>query len=361
MIKKELRYSYNDVSIIPAKVSGIEHRSDCCPYIYNYNGVDFLPLITAPMTSVVGMDNYEKYLGNGIIPILPRGTSLDDRLGTHQVWSAYSLAEVESVFLASKLNSAVDFCSWSFNILIDIANGHMQKLYDVVSRLKKKRGPSVRIMVGNIANPETYEVCEAAGVDYVRVGIGSGRGCITSSNVSVHYPMASLIEETYMVKERIHGKCKIVADGGIRNYSDVIKALALGADYVMIGSVFAKMLESSAPICDVSGNILRASDISYLGGGRFTDASGNQVNPRKQFYGMASALGQIDIDGKKTKTAEGIDMYLPVEYTMESWVNNFRDYLRSAMSYTGAHTLADFIGKPELAVISENTYQSVNK
>lgn len=355
MIKKELKYSYNDVSIVPAKVSGIDHRGECNPFIYN----DVLPLFTAPMSSIVNEVNRERFMDNGIIPILPRSINLNIRLDyTHRgKWSAYSLKETSENFLG---DNNFSFSSKPFPILIDIANGHMSCLYDLVYKLREQYGELLTIMLGNIANPETYEICEKFGVNYVRVGIGSGRGCITSSNVSVHYPMASLIEETFLVKSRIGGKCKIIADGGVRNYSDVIKALALGADYVMVGSVFSKMLESAAPVENEEGYTIPNKDITYIGGGKFTIGDEEAIL-RKHFYGMASGLGQIAIGGKKTKTAEGIDMYLPVEYTISSWVENFKDYLRSAMSYTGAHNLEEFIGKPDLVVISENTYQSVNK
>ena len=71
-------------------------------------------------------------------------------------------------------------------------------------------------------------------------------GCLSTSNTGIHYPIASLINDIVQIRDEISSKYdklpKIIADGGIRNYSDAIKALALGSDYVMIGSVFAKML-----------------------------------------------------------------------------------------------------------------------
>ena len=108
-------------------------------------------------------------------------------------------------------------------------------------------------MVGNIANPETYRICVESRVDYVRCSVGTGAGCITCSNTGIGYPIASLISEIAAIKEELidngvpeFSLTKIVADGGIRNYSDIVKAIALGADYVMCGSIFAIMLESAA-------------------------------------------------------------------------------------------------------------------
>ena len=79
------------------------------------------------------------------------------------------------------------------------------------------------------------------------------------------------------------------------------------------------------------------------------------------FYGMASREGQIAMNGKKTKTSEGIKKLIKVEYTMSGWVENFTDYLRSSMSYTGNFTLDDFKNKTNLIVNSKNAVEVVNK
>ena len=167
-------------------------------------------------------------------------------------------------------------------------------------------------------------------------------GCITSSNTSIHTPLATLIDDISTLRTEIkdkYGKLPyIVADGGIRNYSDVIKAIALGADYVMIGSVFAKMEESAAP--------------------KGTNERGEKIIT---FYGMASKQGQIAMNGCKKKTSEGLVTQLKVEYTMNGWVNNFMDYLRSAMSYVGTRTLDDFKNKVNVIINSPNAVNAVNK
>ena len=252
---------------------------------------------------------------------------------------------------------------------------------------------SLIVMVGNIANPETYRVCIESHVDYVRCSIGTGAGCITCSNTSIGYPIASLISEIAAIKEEYVGRgltnpTKIVADGGIRNYSDVIKALALGADYVMVGSVFSRMLESSAVKIMEKGftgkkiqlrfPIERYENIRYENScwkGDYTDEfvnkmeiSGHKVDKKDhiigqlqaRFYGMASKAGQIAMKGKKVHTSEGIEKTLPVTYTIGTWVENMIDYLRSAMSYTNSRTL-DELRKADVVIVSNNTYNSVNK
>ena len=214
-------------------------------------------------------------------------------------------------------------------------------------------------------------------IDYIRVGIGGGSGCITTSNVSIHYPQASLIDECYKIKK--HWKnytskiiCpEIIADGGIRNYDHVIKALALGADYVMIGSLFAQCIESAGEKY-VAGQ--KISFDSYDFSTLFIDSKNCWWKKSKylkedyfigtidvKFFGMASADGQKSISGHKTKTAEGITKYFAVKYTLKGWVNNMESYLRSAMSYCNCKELNDFIGKPRLIPNSISEIQAVNK
>lgn len=238
--------------------------------------------------------------------------------------------------------------------------------------------------------------------------------CITTSNVSIHYPQASLIDECKRIKESsvcnkyVRKKPAIVADGGIRNYDHVIKALALGADYVMIGSLFAQCIESAGEKTAKSLSaklplrfpIERYKDFSVDSKGNFKAYYTNEYikeasktweealvnSPNKQhaqlsynkriddlkqekviggidvkFFGMASADGQKAIDGEKKKTAEGITKYLPVKYTLSGWVENMISYLCSAMSYTNCKSLKEFIGTPELIVNSISEIKAVNK
>ena len=375
MLIKEKKYSYNDVMVIPAKVSTIEHRSECDPF--HKDG--FLPIFTAPMSTVVNELNYTLFEENHIHAIMPRNISYDVRLeyALNNKWAAFSLQEFEDFFCDE--GYVKTYAKHKKKVLIDIANGHMKKLFVVVKKAKRLYGEKLQIMIGNIANPFTYEEVFKCGADYVRIGIGAGNGCITSSNTSIHFPIASLIEETFKVKERIASErgipmCdmpKIVADGGVRNYSDVIKALALGADYVMIGSVLSQLIESAATTYAFKNEneytiFNPFQDKIHEKDGVFfivEDETNKEIiigKLFKIFYGMASKEGQIDICGEKTKTSEGIVKKLPCSTNIEKWVENMIAYLRSTMSYTDINSVYQ-LKNVNLVLVSDKTYDSVNK
>lgn len=367
MIETKTKYTYNDVCIVPAEVSSIRHRSQCNVFYED----EMLPLFTAPMNTVVDETNFRLFKRNNIHPILPRTSNIKLRLKlSNEFWCAFSLSEFEQYFVKCEDEENMLDYGEKHYVLIDIANGHMKDLLLLIKAAKEKLVNNITIMAGNIANPETYNDLSEAGTDYVRIGIGGGHGCLTTSNTGIHYPMISLIDACRTAKNRYNCKAKIVADGGIRGYSDIIKALAAGADYVMCGSIFNKMLESSGetrileitekyqPFIHVTNN-----DIvnQYEDETRKNFDSGI-CKYKKQFYGMSTKIAQKIMGCNSLKTSEGLERIQPVEYTMDGWIENFIDYLRSAMSYTGHTSLRGFTsGRVLLTVMSNNTYHSVNK
>ena len=362
MLHKSIKYTYSDITIVPsADFSPVDSRSKCTTR--DSNGM--LPIFTAPMSSVVSADNYNVFLGNGIRPIIPRNVDLWTRMKLAQtnLWIAMSLSEFRDTF--TKHDDSL--IGSRFNVCIDIANGHMKSLYDVCS-LARLLPYDLSIMVGNIANPEIYrKLCKLNSkssvkiVDYVRCGIGSGNGCITTSNTGIHYPMASLIDECRTVADDVcvpeNKRPMIVADGGIRNYSDVIKAIALGADFVMIGGLFSACIESAAEkmVSNLDGYL------EECGQKQAEEAFKKGEKVFSRFYGMASGMGQEVLFGKKRRTSEGIVKDVPVEHSIVKWVENMDDYLKSAMSYTGNSDLDTFRRQSHTIVISENSKLAVNK
>ena len=152
IMENRVYYTYRDLTIVPGIVSDVEHRSQC--YVMDEFGK--LPLFTAPMDTVVDEKNFSLFEQNHINAILPRTAPLDTRIfySKNKKWAAYSLSEFEEVFCneGKKLESPHKMYA-----LIDIANGHMQKIIDLVRKARSIYYNDLIIMAGNIANPKAYE------------------------------------------------------------------------------------------------------------------------------------------------------------------------------------------------------------
>lgn len=339
---KEIKHDFDDFTLIPETLTNISSRKEVDPFI-DLDGEKFLPLMTAPMDTVIDEKNIEIFQRNKILICLPRGENM----------YSYSNSIFPSISLDESRHLLEDYIhDYESYFCIDMANGHMTKLYDTVKELSIKR-PDVKLIVGNIANPSTYKLfAELPNVWGVRVGIGGGGACTTSANVAVHYPMASLIQECYDIKKLYGYDAKIIADGGMRKYSDIIKALALGADIVMIGSLFNKTLQSCSTTYlwktfKVSGEVEK-----WL--------FDNKFNLYKKFRGMSTKEVQKSWGKSKLTTSEGIVKWNEVLYDLPKWVENFEDYLKSAMSYTSSINLCEFKDSQKV-VISASAYRRFSK
>jgi len=333
------KFDFKDITLVPEILSSIRSRSE----ISVYTDKGYLPLVVSPMDTVINESNSELFDDLGFMVCLPRGI----RPNRENHFKSVSLEEFELM---------VEFgYNGNEHILVDIANGHMEKLYSLC-RTFIKNNTGENLMIGNIANPKTYKKFAKLGVGYIRVGIGGGSGCLTSANTGVHYPMASLINECFIIKKENEYNTKIIADGGFKNYDEIIKAIALGADYVMLGGVLNKTLESCSEtklfkVIPISENtsIYLWNEYLFL---------------RKYFYkkfrGMSTKEVQKKWGKSKLTTSEGITKYNKVEYTLSSWTENLRDYLRSAMSYTNSTTLDEF-KESEYVFITQNALNRFHK
>jgi GMP reductase len=336
-------FDFNDILLEPKKTTNIKSRIEINP---SYDG--FLPLFTAPMDTVVSFDNHKKFQDLGIQTVMPRGEG-----GTNGCFISYSLNEIKE-FLPH-LNPDGKY-------LIDVANGHMSDLLDATKEVKQLY-PNISLMVGNIANPKTFRELSNAGADYIRVGIGNGNGCLTTQQLGVGYPMGSLIYNCYKESMNLDSPAKIVADGGMKDYSDVIKALALGADYVMLGSLLNKAIESAGSnyLSFLGIKIKISQSMAEYLFGRINIITRKKIKIFKKFRGMSTKEVQKKWGRKTLKTSEGVVRYREVEYTLKGWTNNMTDYLKSAMSYCGAKKLDKFIGYVRFNRITQNAYLRFKK
>ena len=202
-------------------------------------------------------------------------------------------------------------------LCIDVANGYRE---DFVNSVKNYRAtfPEKIIIAGNVATREMTEALILAGADIVKIGIGPGSVCTTRSVAGVGYPQLSSISECSDAAHGLGGH--VMADGGCKYPGDVSKAFGAGADYVMLGGMFAGHKES--------------------GGELVTDNDGEQY---KDFYGMSSTKAQQTYYGDlaEHRAAEGKKVRLKYKGDLDGTVQGILGGMRSACSYVGAKKLKD--------------------
>tara|TARA_B000000441_G_scaffold129912_1_gene112299 strand:- start:501 stop:1565 length:1065 start_codon:yes stop_codon:yes gene_type:complete len=229
-------------------------------------------------------------------------------------------------------------------IVIDTAHGHTQKVGDMIKKIKKLRPKKTAICAGNIATAEAAKFLIKLGVDIIKVGIGPGSICTTRLVAGIGVPQLSAIMN---VKKGIgKNKTKLIADGGIKFSGDIAKALAAGADAVMIGSLFAGT--DQAP-----GRIIKKHGGTY-----------------KYFRGMGSigAMNKGSADryfqSKQKDTskyvAEGVEGYIKYKGTVDKIIYSLVGGLKSSMGYMGAKKVVDLRKKPKfLKITKAGFYESM--
>ena len=376
---KTIGYELRDVAVTQAPVSFCNHRGDVNPFIEVCNR-EVYPIFVAPMASVTDQNNYKIWIENKVTPVIPRSVQKSE-LNPNGLTFEERMELAKETFVSISLNEAkVDFIKWSkdhfvvtkdkpeeiwldsldinYYICIDIAHGTLNEMYDWARILKRIK--NVVLMTGNVATPTCYSFYADAGIDYVRVGIGGGARCTSSANVSIHYPMATLLDslnEERKAYAHSHNGCaptKIIADGGIGWFDDIQKALALGADAVMCGKIFAECEEA----CD---------RIYYAMSLEAAQNKDNRIYPANEeddpefrkdgyerfrdYYGMSTKKAQRKTGGSGCKTSEGIDRPVEVKYPVAKWIDNMQSYLRSCMTYTNSHTIKELRENAQVIIL----------
>lgn len=214
---------------------------------------------------------------------------------------------------------------------IDVAHGHHK---GVIERIKQLRGltshlKDIEIIAGNVVMPDGVKDLVEAGATIIKVGVGPGSMCTTRVITGHGFPQLSAILQCSEAAKR-YG-VELIADGGIRNSGDIAKAIAAGADYVMVGKLFAGCDEAPGD------KILR---------------NGSAV---KQYRGMASREAQ-DAAKRAQRTPEGVATQVKATGPLEPIMNNLKGGLASALSYSGAHNIKEFKKNAKFIRVTHNSY-----
>lgn len=304
--------TFDDVLLVPAYNHFESRRAVNIGVTDRLNKLSLdLPVMSASMDTVTESKMANFMRSKGGIGVLHRFLTIDDHVkdfklckGPVFVSVGCSDAELERAE-ALKAAGAVYYC-------VDVAHAHAKYVGKMLKRLRALIGESSCIMAGNIATYAGADYLASCGADIIKVGIGGGSVCSTRIKTGFGVPMLTCIQDCARTDR------SIVADGGIRTSGDIVKALAFGADFVMIGS----MLAGTEP---TPGEVT-------------TRADGSRV---KMYRGMASREAQESFLGQMQdwKTAEGVATEVPYSDNQDEIIADIIGGLRSGLTYAGADTV----------------------
>ncbi len=222
-------------------------------------------------------------------------------------------------------------------VVVDTAHGHSEAVLKMVEAIRKQF-PTLAIVAGNVATAEGVRDLVLAGADCVKVGIGPGSICTTRIVAGVGVPQLSAIMNCY--EEATKTNTPIIADGGIKYSGDLVKAIAAGADSVMIGSLFAGVDESPGETILYEGRKFK----SYRGMG--------SLGAMSEAEGSSDRYFQDAEDDVKKFVPEGIEGRVPYKGALSEVVYQLIGGLRAAMGYAGAKTIEDLKTKTKFVKIT---------
>ncbi|MGK5082042.1 guanosine monophosphate reductase [Bdellovibrionota bacterium FG-1] len=270
-----------------------------------------LPVMTSNMDTVTE-SNMANFIGEkGGIGVLHRFMSIERNVEEFKACrfpTFVSLGTSEKDFeraAALRDAGASLFC-------IDVAHGHAKYVGKTLKRLREML-PNACFMAGNVATYAGADFLASCGADILKVGIGGGSVCSTRIKTGFGVPMLTSIQECARVDR------SIIADGGIRTSGDIVKALAFGADFVMLGGMLSGTRPTPGVVINREGRLV------------------------KEYRGMASREAQEDFMGgmPEWKTAEGVATYVPYREDEEAIIADIVGGLRSGLTYGGSATIRE--------------------
>ncbi len=310
--------TYDDVLLVP-QYSDIESRRQIDIGGTLSNMRLSLPVISSPMDTVTEWSMCRSMDEAGGIGIIHRYNSIEQQaaqaekafeVGAKNVGAAVGVT-------GDYLDRAIALCGEGVQVVcVDVAHGHHVLVETAIKSLRDSLGDDVHIMAGNVATLDGFNALAEWGADSVRCNIGGGSICTTRVQTGHGVPGLHTIFEC--AASEWAGDVKIIADGGIRNSGDIVKALAAGADFVMLGSLLAGTTETPGELIQNFGNQMGES--------------------RKVYRGMASADAQNEWRGR-TSSLEGVATTIPYKGKVDEVLIKLEGGIRSGLSYSGARTV----------------------
>lgn len=328
-------YSFDDVLLVPQH-SKIASRADVDLSTTLGMGIKLkLPLLSANMDTVTELDMAVAMGRAGAAGVLHRFDTPEIQIGWAEECVARLVPSILSVGIGRDGDEALELLNsiradrlQYIAVCVDVAHGDHACVLMTINRIRKVH-PMMDIIAGNVVTCDAAFRLYEAGANIIKVGIGPGSVCSTRVVSGHGMPqLSAIIEVAEQVKLR---GCSVIADGGIRYPGDIVKALAAGADAVMLGSLLAGTDETP-------GEKFVKHGTTY-----------------KRFRGMASRETQLEKRPGKTPRVEGVSAEVPYRGPVHDTLNNLEAGIRSGLSYSGAANLEEFRKVAEFIVVTGNT------
>jgi IMP dehydrogenase len=306
---------FDDVLLVP-QMSDIKSRTSVDLSVDLGSDTSLgIPFISAPMDTVTGHRMATAMAAVGGLGVIHRYNSIDEQV--HLLQKSHCNAAAAIGITGDFLERAFALIHADCKILcIDVAHGHHISVKSALETLRSKLGDTVSIMAGNVATLQGFNDLSDWGADIIRVGVGGGSICSTRLQTGHGVPtLQSVIDCAKSNRDAL-----IIADGGIKNSGDMSKALAAGADLVMVGRLLAGTDEAPGDTVQVNGKKC------------------------KVYRGMASPEAQVAWRGEY-RSNEGVSRTVPFKGSVEDILSELERGVRSALSYSGARNLQEFRAK----------------
>ena len=334
-INTKPQYSFDDVLLVP-RHSDIASRSDV-DLSTKLGGLDLsLPILSANMDSVTEFEMAFAMGRAGGAGVMHRFAPLEDQESWVRQCGSCPTPAILSVGVDEKetmkiLKTTVDVDALNYGlaaVCVDVAHGDHERVLNIVKKIRKKYS-KLDIIAGNVATKSGAFRLWQAGANIIKVGIGPGSVCSTRIVSGHGMPQLSAIIDISKCLSPLGAS--IIADGGIRYPGDIVKALAAGADAVMLGSLLAGTDE--AP-----GERIMEHGVAY-----------------KTYRGMASREVQREKRSERKPRVEGVSAKVPYRGPVADTLDNLEAGIRSGLSYSGARNLTELRANAEFVVCTGNT------
>ena len=326
--KKELNefnqsLTYDDISLIPTEISRVRSRTEASTACDFLNLHLSLPILSSPMDTVTGPEMAKELSNLGCLGILNRFDSSLDQVLKDEKNNGF--VKAVSIAINTPIEMVEKLVEYQNIICIDTANANNNAVLQKTEEIKKRF--DVKLIVGNIAHGASLKHLQNAGADAVRVGIGSGSVCTTSIQTGIGIGQVSSLLNVLFFRNEQNLKISIIADGGIKSPGDIAKAIALGADAVMLGRMLSGTRETPGEVIKYNGQLWK----KYRGSASFG------VKMRNEF-----------IEGEETMVGyKGV---------VKNVIDSISDGLRSSMSYMNCFNLDELRKTNTFAILSNSSY-----